>query len=86
MSVPLSNDAGEDSCEGLYSSCAPTRDSPVVRRGPMKMTALKQLVSDVNWGDLDFQRENLPPGTSDEPISVSQLITGQDGAIIVTTP
>jgi ATP-binding protein involved in chromosome partitioning len=63
-----------------------SRDSPVVWRGPMKMSALKQFVSDVNWGDLDFLLVDLPPGTSDEPISAAQLITGLDGAIIVTTP
>jgi len=63
-----------------------SRDSPVVWRGPMKMSALKQFVSDVNWGDLDFLLVDLPPGTSDEPISVAQLISGLDGAIIVTTP
>ncbi len=63
-----------------------SRDSPVVWRGPMKMAALKQFVSDVNWGDLDFLLVDLPPGTSDEPISAAQLITGLDGAIIVTTP
>jgi ATP-binding protein involved in chromosome partitioning len=63
-----------------------SRDSPVVWRGPMKMAALKQFVSDVNWGDLDFLLVDLPPGTSDEPISVAQLISGLDGAIIVTTP
>ncbi len=63
-----------------------SRDSPVVWRGPMKMGALKQFVTDVNWGDLDFLLVDLPPGTSDEPISIAQLITGLDGAIIVTTP
>ena len=63
-----------------------SRDSPVVWRGPMKMSALKQFVSDVNWGDLDFLLVDLPPGTSDEPISIAQLISGLDGAIIVTTP
>lgn len=62
------------------------RESPVVWRGPMKMAALKQFVSDVNWGDLDFLLVDLPPGTSDEPISAAQLISGLDGAIIVTTP
>jgi Mrp family chromosome partitioning ATPase len=50
------------------------------------MSASKQFVSDVNWGDLDFLSVDLPPGTGDEPISVAQLITGLDGAIIVTTP
>jgi ATP-binding protein involved in chromosome partitioning len=63
-----------------------SRDSAVVWRGPMKMAALKQFVSDVNWGDLDFLLVDLPPGTSDEPISTVQLISGLDGAIIVTTP
>jgi Mrp family chromosome partitioning ATPase len=61
-------------------------DSPVVWRGPMKMAALKQFVSEVNWGDLDFLLVDLPPGTSDEPISISQLIPGLDGIVIVTTP
>jgi len=63
-----------------------SRDSPVVWRGPMKMAALKQFVSDVNWGDLDFLLVDLPPGTSDEPISIAQLISGLDGAVVVTTP
>lgn len=63
-----------------------SRDSAVVWRGPMKMAALKQFLSDVEWGDLDFLIVDLPPGTSDEPISIVQLIPGLDGAIIVTTP
>ncbi len=63
-----------------------SRDSPVVWRGPMKMAALKQFVSDVNWGDLDFLLVDLPPGTSDEPLSIAQLISSLDGAVVVTTP
>ncbi|MCQ8903002.1 MAG: Mrp/NBP35 family ATP-binding protein [Methanothrix sp.] len=63
-----------------------SRDSAVVWRGPMKMAALKQFVFDVNWGELDFLLVDLPPGTSDEPISVVQLLSGMDGAIVVTTP
>jgi len=63
-----------------------SRDSAVVWRGPMKMGALKQFLSEVNWGDLDFLLVDLPPGTSDEPISAVQLIPDLDGAIIVTTP
>ncbi|RQW81023.1 MAG: ATP-binding protein [Methanothrix sp.] len=62
------------------------RDSPVVWRGPMKMAAIKQFIQEVNWGDLDFLLIDLPPGTSDEPISVLQLIPDLAGAIIVTTP
>jgi Mrp family chromosome partitioning ATPase len=63
-----------------------SRDSAVVWRGPMKMGALKQFLTEVNWGDLDFLLVDLPPGTSDEPISAVQLIQDLDGAIIVTTP
>ncbi len=63
-----------------------SRDSAVVWRGPMKMAAIKQFVADVSWGDLDFLIVDLPPGTSDEPISLVQLLPGLDGAIIVTTP
>jgi ATP-binding protein involved in chromosome partitioning len=62
------------------------RDSPIVWRGPMKMAAIKQFIQDVNWGDLDFLLIDLPPGTSDEPLSVVQLIPELAGAIIVTTP
>lgn len=63
-----------------------SRDSPVVWRGPMKMAAIKQFIQDVNWGSLDFLLIDLPPGTSDEPLSVLQLIPELAGAIIVTTP
>lgn len=49
-------------------------DSPVVWRGPMKMAAIKQFIQDVDWGELDFLIIDLPPGTSDEPLSVVQLI------------
>ena len=62
------------------------RDSPVVWRGPMKMSAIRQFIQDVNWGDLDYLFIDLPPGTGDEPLSVAQLIPEADGAVIVTTP
>ena len=62
------------------------QDSAVVWRGPMKMAAIKQFISEVNWGDLDFLLVDLPPGTGDEPISVVQLIPNLDGTVVVTTP
>jgi ATP-binding protein involved in chromosome partitioning len=62
------------------------RDSPVVWRGPMKMSAIRQFIQDVNWGDLDYLFVDLPPGTGDEPLSIAQLIPEADGAVIVTTP
>ena len=61
-------------------------DAPVVWRGPLKMKAIKQFLSDITWGELDFLFIDLPPGTGDEPLSVMQLIPDMDGAIIVTIP
>ncbi|MDC7226209.1 MAG: Mrp/NBP35 family ATP-binding protein [Spirochaetales bacterium] len=61
-------------------------DSPIVWRGPLKMGFIKQLLADVNWGELDFLVVDSPPGTGDEPLSVCQLIPEIDGSVIVTTP
>ncbi|MDH4292257.1 MAG: Mrp/NBP35 family ATP-binding protein [Dehalococcoidia bacterium] len=61
-------------------------DAPVVWRGPLKMKAIKQFLSDITWGELDFLFIDLPPGTGDEPLSVMQLISDMDGVIIVTIP
>jgi Mrp family chromosome partitioning ATPase len=60
--------------------------SPVVWRGPVKMGAIKQLLSEVAWGDLDYLLVDLPPGTGDEPLTVLQLLPDADGVIIVTIP
>jgi len=62
------------------------KDQPVIWRGPLKMTTIKQFLADVNWGKLDYLIIDSPPGTGDEPLSVCQLINGLSGAIIVTTP
>ncbi len=61
-------------------------DQPVIWRGPRKMMVIKQFLSDVAWGDLDYLIIDSPPGTGDEPLSVCQLIPEINGAIIVTTP
>ena len=61
-------------------------DQPVIWRGPLKMIAIKQLLSDVNWGELDYLIIDSPPGTGDEPLSVCQLMPDLKGAIVVTTP
>jgi ATP-binding protein involved in chromosome partitioning len=62
------------------------RDAAVIWRGPMKMGAIKQFLTDVAWGELDYLIIDSPPGTGDEPLSVCQLIDDLTGAIIVTTP
>jgi len=64
----------------------PTDDSPVIWRGPLKMKAIQQFLSDIMWGDLEFLFIDLPPGTGDEPLSVIQLIPDMDGVVIVTIP
>jgi len=64
----------------------PERDSPVLWRGPMKASAIRQFIEDVEWGDLDFLIIDMPPGTGDEAMSIVQLIPRADGAVIVTTP
>ncbi|RLG39045.1 ATP-binding protein [Methanosarcinales archaeon] len=64
----------------------PDRNAAVIWRGPLKMHAIRQFLSDVNWGELDYLVIDLPPGTGDEPLSVAQLIKNVDGAVIVTTP
>ena len=62
------------------------RDTPVVWRGPLKMSAIQQFLGEVAWGDLDYLVIDLPPGTGDEPLSVAQLITDGAWAVVVTTP
>ncbi|NIA20064.1 MAG: P-loop NTPase [Xanthomonadaceae bacterium] len=61
-------------------------DNPVVWRGPLKHTVIRQFVADVQWGDLDCLVVDLPPGTGDEPLSVAQVLKSVDGSVIVTTP
>lgn len=61
------------------------RDSAVIWRGPIKHGVIKQLISDVQWGDLDFLVIDSPPGTGDEPLTVAQTIPDAQ-TIIVTTP
>jgi ATP-binding protein involved in chromosome partitioning len=58
----------------------------LIWRGPMKHGVIKQFVTEVCWGDLDYLVVDCPPGTGDEPLSIAQLLGQIDGAIIVTTP
>jgi ATP-binding protein involved in chromosome partitioning len=59
--------------------------TPVVWRGPMLNSALRQFFGDVDWGELDYLIVDLPPGTGDVQISLVQLVS-VTGAVIVTTP
>ncbi|HEY2830175.1 MAG TPA: Mrp/NBP35 family ATP-binding protein [Thermoanaerobaculia bacterium] len=60
-------------------------DTPVIWRGPMVMKALDQFLSDVKWGELDFMIIDLPPGTGDAQLTMTQKVP-LTGAVVVTTP
>lgn len=60
-------------------------DQPVIWRGPMVMKALQQLLEEVAWGDLDVLVVDLPPGTGDAQLTLTQQVP-LSGAVIVTTP
>jgi len=60
-------------------------NKPLVWRGPMATTALNQLLSDADWGVLDFLVIDLPPGTGDIQLTLAQSYS-VNGAVIVTTP
>jgi ATP-binding protein involved in chromosome partitioning len=57
----------------------------VLWRGPMVAGTIKQLLADVDWGELDYLLVDLPPGTGDAPMSLAQL-TRLTGVVLVTTP
>ena len=61
-------------------------NAALIWRGPMKHNVIKQFVSDVCWGNLDYLIVDCPPGTGDEPLSIVQLLGKADGAVVVTTP
>jgi ATP-binding protein involved in chromosome partitioning len=63
-----------------------TQDEAVIWRAPLKHKLIRDFLTDVKWGDLDYLVVDSPPGTGDEPLSVIQLLGEADGAIVVTTP
>ncbi|MEE9139385.1 MAG: Mrp/NBP35 family ATP-binding protein [Alphaproteobacteria bacterium] len=60
-------------------------ETPMIWRGPMVMSAIEQMLRDVSWGELDVMVVDLPPGTGDAQLTVSQRVP-LTGAIIVSTP
>ncbi|MBN2058794.1 MAG: Mrp/NBP35 family ATP-binding protein [Deltaproteobacteria bacterium] len=61
------------------------QDAAVIWRGPLKISAIRQFISDIEWGDLDYLIVDSPPGTGDEPLTIAQTIRDAE-ALIVTTP
>src|SRR4026208_648590 len=60
-------------------------DKPMIVRGPILHGLVKQFLSDVNWGELDYLIVDMPPGTGEVQLSLAQLVPVQ-GAVLVTTP
>jgi len=61
------------------------RDAPAIWRGPIIMKIIQQFLRDVAWGELDYLLVDLPPGTGDAQLSLTQIVR-LHGALIVTTP
>ena len=61
------------------------KDAATIWRGPLKIGVIRQFISDIEWGDLDYLIIDSPPGTGDEPLTVAQTIPGAE-ALVVTTP
>jgi ATP-binding protein involved in chromosome partitioning len=79
--VPMENHGVKTMSLGLITD----PDTPVIWRGPMVMKALDQFLTDVKWGELDFMVIDLPPGTGDAQLTLTQKVP-LTGAVIVTTP
>src|SRR5258708_13352687 len=60
-------------------------DTPMIWRGPMVMSALQQMLRDVEWGELDVMVVDMPPGTGDAQLTMAQQVP-LAGAVIVPTP
>ena len=60
-------------------------DTPMIWRGPMVMSALQQMLRDVDWGELDVLVVDMPPGTGDAQLTMAQQVP-LAGAVIVSTP
>jgi len=61
-------------------------NAALIWRGPMKHNVIRQFISEVSWGRLDYLIIDCPPGTGDEPLSMVQFLSNACGAVIVTTP
>lgn len=79
--LPLENHGIKVMSIGFLVDC----DQPMVWRGPMVTTALKQLMYQTVWGELDYLIIDMPPGTGDIQLTLSQKIP-VSGAVIITTP
>ncbi|MEB3788584.1 MAG: Mrp/NBP35 family ATP-binding protein [Desulfurococcales archaeon] len=64
----------------------PEDDTPIIWRGSLKTTAIRELLAYTDWGEIDYLLIDLPPGTGDEQLTIAQLIPNLTGFILVTIP
>jgi ATP-binding protein involved in chromosome partitioning len=81
MVIPLENYGVRLMSMGFFTD----DDNPVIWRGPLLHKAINQFISDVHWGNLDFLLIDLPPGTGDVSITISQSLP-EAQVLVVTTP
>ncbi len=81
MLTPMSNYGVECMSMGFLVA----EDTPMIWRGPMVQSALKQMLRDVAWGELDIMIVDMPPGTGDAQLTMAQSVP-LTGAVIVSTP
>ena len=68
-----------------FAFMLPTEDTAIPWKGPMRSDMIRQFLSKVRWGELDFLIIDMPPGTGDELLDITSMLHGPDGAVIVTT-
>lgn len=64
----------------------PNEETAVIWRGALRHKAVQQFLEDVAWGEMDYVILDMPPGTGDEALTVSQLVPDSDGIVVVVTP
>ena len=80
--IPVEKDGLKIVSTGMFLE---DKEKPIIWRGPMKSKMLREFFENTSWGELDYIIIDLPPGTSDTPLSPMQLLS-LDGIILVTTP
>ncbi|CAG8462994.1 6344_t:CDS:2 [Ambispora gerdemannii] len=86
--VPVYLDENQQLCCMSIGFLLQNKNDSVIWRGPKKTAMIRQFLTDVCWGELDYLIIDTPPGTSDEHISIAESLKDvkPDGAVIVTTP
>ncbi len=84
LMVPVVSDSGIEVMSMAF--LLESKNTPIIWRGPQKTGTIKQLIADVDWGDLDVLIIDNPPGTGDEPLTVLQTIPDINAVVMVSTP